>query len=77
MKVRWLLQSGPNNSHLWDNDFYDRKKDAIAAAENLPLAPDGRARPYVIRRLKYHPVNSVFDKIEETIVIQNLREFLQ
>jgi len=69
--ILWILQSGPDRSHLVDYKRIDRLCDAKQAAKELPHTPNGEERPYVIRRAKYTPVNRIFDRIEETIVINN------
>jgi len=53
MTIRWCLQSGPNESHLWDYEWFDRKKDAQDAANKLPTGSSGEPRPYRIWRHEY------------------------
>lgn len=52
-KVMYSVQKGPDESHMWDNDWFDRLKDAVEHAKNLKPAPGGKARPYKIERFEW------------------------
>lgn len=69
--IRWMLQSGPDKSHLHDYKQFDRLKEAKREAAKLPLTPHGENRPYVIRRLEFTSVNSIFDKITGEQIVVN------
>lgn len=69
--IRWVLQSGPDKSHLVDYRYFDRLKDAKKAASELPPTPNGEERPHLIRRLHYRPVNKLFDKVVREEIVVN------
>jgi len=46
----YSVESGPNNSHLFNVKHFDRLKDAKDYIQSLPLAPTGEDRPYRLNR---------------------------
>lgn len=53
MKTLWFVNHGPDASHMWESDYFDRLRDAREFAGNLPLTPTGAKRPFVIERVQY------------------------
>lgn len=49
--ITWLVESGPNASHLHNVKSFDRLMDARDHVNSLPEMPTGGDRPYnLIRR---------------------------
>lgn len=72
--IRWCLQSGVNDSHLHQYDWFERKRDAMAAADRLPLAPDGLKRPYQIWRHEYESLPGGWQRdVSRRVVVGQLR----
>lgn len=52
-KVMWSLNTGPNDSHLFDCDWHWRLRDAEDHIRRLPPCPDGKPRPYRLERWEW------------------------
>jgi len=52
MFCTYSVQSGPDNSHLWDVKHFDRLYKAKEYIQTLPLTV-GKERPYNLNKLVY------------------------
>jgi len=71
MKTLWFVSSGPDNSHLWDCQVFQRLKDAKKYAKNLPLTPTGDNRPFKIKKIRYLESNIYGDCVQCTTCFTN------
>lgn len=67
--IKWFVTHGPDPSHLWDSQVFDRLKDAKAYAAQLPPAPIGNSQSYKIERYDYKE-SQVYGDIVETRLIE-------
>lgn len=71
MKTRWCIESGPDNSHLFDCAWRDTLREAREYVKNLPLTPGGQLRPYKITRYRYESVSRQWERIVDVSVVES------
>lgn len=52
-RVIYSVSSGPNKSHLWDIEHFEKLERALEHSDNLPLTPMGETRPFIIHRIEF------------------------
>lgn len=67
MITNYCLISGPDASHLQDNSWFSRLKDAQEAARLLPASPTGQKRPYIIEAHDYEKSTSLYSTRIRTV----------
>lgn len=68
-KILYFVCSGIDPAHFWDAKPFDRLKDAKEYAQNLPLTPQGLARPYRIERWKYEKANNYWNETASSNIV--------
>jgi len=53
MKTLYFVSSGPDKSHMWDVDIFEKLRDAKEFARQLPANPMGNDTPFKIERHQY------------------------
>jgi hypothetical protein len=68
VSVAWIVSSGPDDSHLIDVEFFDRRRDAIARFDDIK-----DRRPCTVTRSEWRSEYVAEDCEQRVVALSSLR----